>query len=57
VNVVIDDANAIGIVWEVAKEADDRRKRAALAAGRTQKAEAEARREEMRREQGLATKS
>lgn len=45
------------LVWEVAKEADDRRKAAALAAGRTQKAEAEARREEMRREQGLDTKA
>lgn len=50
-------ANAVLLVWEVAKEADERRKKAALAAGRAQKAEAEARREEMRREQGLATKS
>jgi hypothetical protein len=50
-------ANTISVVWEVAKEADEKRKKAALAVGRAQKAEAEARREEMRREQGLATKS
>lgn len=49
--------NNTGLVWEVAKEADEKRKKAALAAGRAQRAEAEARREEMRREQGLETKS
>ncbi|POR32577.1 Cbp4 [Tolypocladium paradoxum] len=43
-------------IWIVVKEEDERRKRAALEAGRVQQREADARRDEMRREAGLGTK-
>ena len=43
-------------VWIVVKEEEERRKKAALEAGRVQQREADARRDEMRREAGLGTK-
>ncbi|PHH76513.1 hypothetical protein CDD80_1484 [Ophiocordyceps camponoti-rufipedis] len=43
-------------IWVVMKEEEQRRKQAALEAGRTQQREADARRDEMRREAGLASK-
>ena len=41
------------VVWTVAKEDEERRKKAIMEAGKAQQKEAEARKEEMRREAGL----
>ncbi|RDA93835.1 hypothetical protein CP533_6409 [Ophiocordyceps camponoti-saundersi (nom. inval.)] len=43
-------------IWVAMKEDEQRRKLAALEAGKTQQREADARRDEMRREAGLASK-
>ncbi|RCI14049.1 hypothetical protein L249_8035 [Ophiocordyceps polyrhachis-furcata BCC 54312] len=43
-------------IWEAMKEDEQRRKLAALQAGKTQQREADARRDEMRREAGLGSK-
>ncbi|KAI9163362.1 Assembly factor cbp-4 [Paramyrothecium foliicola] len=43
-------------IWIVLKEEEERKKKASLAAGKTLQQEADARREEMRREAGLAPK-
>ncbi|KJZ69607.1 Assembly factor cbp-4 [Hirsutella minnesotensis 3608] len=43
-------------IWVVVKEEEERRKQALLEQGRTQQRDAEARREEMRREAGLDAK-
>ncbi|EQK98199.1 hypothetical protein G6O67_002047 [Ophiocordyceps sinensis] len=43
-------------IWIVVKEEEERRKKAALVAGKAQQREADARREDMRREAGLGAK-
>ncbi|KND87376.1 Assembly factor cbp-4, partial [Tolypocladium ophioglossoides CBS 100239] len=43
-------------IWIVVKEEEERRRKAALEAGRVQQREADARRDEIRREAGLGTK-
>ncbi|KAM4065085.1 CBP4 domain-containing protein [Hirsutella rhossiliensis] len=43
-------------IWIVVKEEEERRKKTALETGRAQQREADARREEMRREAGLGAK-
>lgn len=43
-------------VWIVVKEEEERKRKAALRAGKAQQREAEAQREEMRREAGLGSK-
>ena len=43
-------------IWIVLKEEEERKKKAGLAAGKAMQQEADARREEMRRESGLAPK-
>lgn len=42
------------IVWIVVKEEEERRKKAVMSAAKVQRQEADARREEMRREAGLS---
>jgi hypothetical protein len=43
-------------IWVVLKEEEERKKKAQLSAGKTMQQEADARREEMRREAGLSPK-
>ncbi|KAK4081466.1 hypothetical protein Purlil1_11644 [Purpureocillium lilacinum] len=51
-----DKPTPVVAVWIVVKEEEERKRKAALRAGKAQQREAEAQREEMRREAGLGSK-